>query len=130
MQVVLQFVPLLLFLAILALCVRVSGRLLAATRIPWILCFKYAAIVVLLLIPVRAFAAPYGHMGTWAGVVLAIGLQAAVGAFYLGSRVKKESGYDLGPITGAKVAAGAALVAVATGFGLAILAGVLGAFAT
>jgi len=130
MQVVLQFVPLLLFLAILALCVHVSGRLLAATRIPWFLCFKYAALVVLLLIPVRVLAAPYGHAGTWAGVVVAIGLHAIVGAFYLGPRVKKESGYDLGPITGAKVATGAALVAVATGFGLAILAGVLGAFAT
>ena len=130
MQVVLQFVPLLVFLAIIALCVHVSGRLLAATRIPWFLCFKYAAIVVLLLIPVRAFAASFGHAGTWAGVVLAIGLQAAVGAFYLGPRVKKESGYELGPITGAKVAAGAAFVAVAIGFGLAILVGVLAAFVT
>src|SRR5437879_2529788 len=112
MSVALQFIPLLVFLSLIALCLRISGRVLAATKIHWSLCFKYAAIVVLVLLPIRAFGASLGSAAVWVAPPLALGVQTLVGAFYLGSRVKKESGFDLGPITGAKVAAGGAFVSL------------------
>jgi hypothetical protein len=87
MSIALQFVPLLVFLSLIALCVLVWGRVLAATKIP----------------------------------ALALGLQALIGAFYLGPRVKKDSGFDRGPVTGAKVAAGGAFVSLLIFAGLMAL---------
>src|SRR4051812_24980275 len=108
MQAAIQIVVLLLGAAFLALVVYISGRAMAKTRIRWSLCFKYAAIVMVSMLPIRALAASLGPSGYWIGLPLGIVVQVMAGAFYLGSRAKKESGYDLGPITGAKVGAGVA----------------------
>ena len=103
----------------MAVFLRISGRALAATRIQWSQCFTYAVIVLFALIPIGAFGASLAPSTAWIAASFGLAVQALVGAFYLGSRVKKASGSDLGPITGAKVGAGAAFISVLVGLGLA-----------
>ncbi|WP_171092335.1 hypothetical protein [Usitatibacter rugosus] len=112
MEFALQLLPLLFLFGLVAALVRVSGHVLARTKIEWGHCLKYAAIAVLLLLPLRLITAQMGSGGVWFGALLAVAVHAAVGAFYLGPRVLTSNGSRLGPITGAKVACGAAFLAI------------------
>ena len=112
MDFVLQFVSSLGLIGLVALFVRVGGRLFARATIQWALCFKYAVIVVVFLL-VLSFLGLVGATaatGFWLGLLLVLVPHAAVGAVYLAPRVIKESGQSLGSAKGAMVGVGAAFL--------------------
>jgi hypothetical protein len=95
---------------VVALFVRFVGRLFARTTIQWALCFKYAGIVVALLLLIAAASQFLGAGGFWLGVLEILAIHAAVGARYLAPRVIKQSGQRLGSAAGALVGVGAAFL--------------------
>ena len=110
MEIVLYLTSFLVQIGIVALFVRLGGRLLARTAIPWTVSLKFAAIgavIFLLLIPVSRFL---GATGLLFGLALGMAAHAVVGALYLAPRAIKQSGQSLTPITGALVGVGAAFL--------------------
>jgi hypothetical protein len=125
MELVLQFFSVLVLVGLVALFVRFGGRLFARTTIQWTICLKYAVIVAfcLLVLSYLGLVGATAATGFWVGIVLVLAAHAAVGAIYLGPRVIKQAGQNLGPVKAAMVGAGAAVLGL--GF-LAILLLVLG----
>lgn len=119
------FVQFLVLIGSAALFVRVGGRLFARTTIQWPYCFKYAAIVALLFLPIPFLLTFVGASASFGGL-LVLAAQTVVGAVYLGPRVIKESGQSLGPIKGAMVGVGAAFLWLGVSAILLLVAGMLG----
>jgi hypothetical protein len=109
---VLQVVSFLVFIGLVTLFTRFGGRLFARATIQWTLCFKYAVIVVLLLLGLSflGLVGVTGAIGFWLGLLPILAAHAAVGAVYLGPSVIKQSGQDLGPVKGAMVGVGVAIL--------------------
>jgi hypothetical protein len=118
-DVVLQVVLCLVLVGLVALFARFGGRIFARATIPWMLCFKFAGMVVVLLLVIPVLSAFLGANGPWwLGVLLVFATQVAVGAAYLG--------HSLGRVTGAKVGAGAALLGMGVSLILLAVLGALG----
>jgi hypothetical protein len=110
MDFLVQIVSFIVVIGLVALAVRFGGRLFARTTIQWALCFKFSVIFVVLWLLITLVPEFLRATGFWLGVLIVLASHAAVGAIYLGPRVIKQSGQSLGPVTGAMVGVGAALL--------------------
>lgn len=121
MPSVIQFLPLLIVLALYAVFCRLAARVLRVSQVSWGRAFQFAVLVVVLTMVGRLAAVLVGELPLLLGVLFGFALHLTLGAWFFRERALASDGQPLGWTGGAK------LTALAFGFLFLTLAVLVGA---
>lgn len=121
MTTALSLIPTLLLIPLLALVLRVIAKLVARATLWWRHSFATVLLLFLVVITSTALSKGLGGVFEWLGPLIALLLQIAIGAFFLGPRCRSTDGLPGTYKTGLKVMGTLFVLGLVLGFILSVV---------